>query len=72
VSVPTSPNLTSGSIEIVPLEQVVYIDWTMEEAMTFVITGGANPPDTVRYSNPLPGTATSVAGSDEQKMPAQP
>lgn len=51
VYVPTSPNPTSGYIEIVPLEDVVQTDWTMEEAMSFVMTGGANAPDSVRYSS---------------------
>ena len=50
VYVPTSPNPTSGYIEIVPLENVVQTDWTMEEAMSFVMTGGANAPDRVRYT----------------------
>lgn len=50
VYVPTSPNPTSGYIEIVPLEDVVQTDWTMEEAMSFVMTGGANAPDHVRFT----------------------
>lgn len=49
VYVPTSPNPTSGYIEIVPLCDVVQTDWTIEEAMSFVMTGGANAPDTVRF-----------------------
>lgn len=52
VYVPTSPNPTSGYIEIVPLDDVVQIDWSVEEAMTFVMTGGTNAPDTLRFSNP--------------------
>ena len=71
VYVPTSPNPTSGYIEIVPLEQVVYTDWTIEEAMTFVVTGGTNAPDTVRYANPSPGTAPLAPGSVQDKPPAQ-
>lgn len=51
VYVPTSPNPTSGYIEIVPLADVVQTDWTMEEAMSFVMTGGANAPDRVIFSN---------------------
>ncbi|MBU1425366.1 MAG: DUF502 domain-containing protein [Gammaproteobacteria bacterium] len=51
VYVPTSPNPTSGYIEIVPLEDVVQTDWTIEEAMSFVMTGGANAPERVRYSS---------------------
>jgi uncharacterized membrane protein len=52
VYVPTSPNPTSGYIEILPLANVVMTDWTMEEAMSFVMTGGTNAPDTVRFNNP--------------------
>ena len=52
VYVPTSPNPTSGYIEIVPLDEVVQTDWSVEEAMTFVMTGGTNAPDKLRFSNP--------------------
>ncbi|MFP5406149.1 MAG: DUF502 domain-containing protein [Gammaproteobacteria bacterium] len=49
VYVPTAPNPTSGYIEIVPLSKVVSTDWSMDEAMTFVMTGGANAPDTITF-----------------------
>ena len=49
---PTTPNPTSGYIEILPLADVVMTDWTMEEAMSFVMTGGTNAPDSVRFNNP--------------------
>ncbi len=49
VYVPTAPNPTSGYIEIVPLSRVVSTDWTMDEAMTFVMTGGTNGPDTIAF-----------------------
>jgi len=52
VYVPTSPNPTSGYIEILPLADVVMTNWTMEEAMSFVMTGGTNAPESVRFSNP--------------------
>jgi len=52
VYVPTSPNPTSGYIEIVPMDDVVLTDWTTEEAMTFVVTGGTNAPEDLRFSNP--------------------
>lgn len=52
VYVPTSPNPTSGYIEILPLADVVMTDWTMEEAMSFVMTGGTNAPERVRFRNP--------------------
>lgn len=49
VYVPTSPNPTSGHIEIVPLADEVQTDWTMEQAMSFAMTGGANVSDKARY-----------------------
>jgi uncharacterized membrane protein len=49
VYVPTAPNPTSGYIEIVPLEEVIYIDWTVEQVMSFVVTGGANAPAGIRF-----------------------
>lgn len=52
VYVPTSPNPTSGYIEIVPLMDVVQTNWTVEEAMAFVMTGGTNGPDEMSFSNP--------------------
>lgn len=51
VYVPTSPNPTSGYIEIVPVENLVATDWSMDEAMTFVISGGAVAPDHIKYEN---------------------
>ncbi len=49
VYVPTTPNPTSGYLEIVPADQLVTTDMTVEEAMTFIISGGAVGPDAVRY-----------------------
>jgi uncharacterized membrane protein len=49
VYVPTAPNPTSGYIEIVPVEHVVSTDWTIDEAMAFVMTGGVTSPDRVRF-----------------------
>lgn len=52
VYVPTSPNPTSGYIEVVPVEDLVQTDWSVEEAMTFIMTGGTNAPDKLRFANP--------------------
>lgn len=50
VYVPTAPNPTNGYIEIVPVDKVTFTDWTFDQAMAFVVTGGSNAPDTVHYS----------------------
>ncbi len=49
VYVPTTPNPTSGYLEIVPLSRVTPTDWSLDDAMTFVISGGAVAPAEVRY-----------------------
>jgi len=49
VYVPTSPNPTSGYMEIVPVERLTPTDWTLEEAMRFIITGGTSGPDHVAF-----------------------
>ena len=49
VYVPTTPNPTSGYLEIVPLENVTSTNWTLDEAMGFVATGGAVAPPTMNY-----------------------
>ena len=52
VYVPTTPNPTSGYLEIVPLERVTSTDWTIDEAIAFIISGGAVAPDSMNYDPP--------------------
>lgn len=52
VYVPTTPNPTSGYLEIVPLERVTSTDWTIDEAMAFIMSGGAVCPDSMNYDQP--------------------
>lgn len=44
VYVPTTPNPTSGYMEIVPIEKVILTDWTFEEALSMILSGGASAP----------------------------
>jgi len=50
VYVPTTPNPTSGYLEIVPLDQITPTDWTVDQAMSFIISGGAIAPDSVPFA----------------------
>lgn len=52
VYVPTTPNPTSGYLEIVPIENITPTDWTFDEAMTFIISGGAVAPQDITYDGP--------------------
>ncbi|WP_337244940.1 DUF502 domain-containing protein [Luteimonas sp. gir] len=59
VYVPTTPNPTSGYLEIVPLDKVTPTDWTVDQAMSFIISGGAVAPDTIPFEPP-PAAAASA------------
>ncbi|MFU8837772.1 MAG: DUF502 domain-containing protein [Thiohalomonadaceae bacterium] len=52
VYVPTTPNPTSGYLEIVPLERVIPTDWSADQAMTFIISGGTVSPENIRFNRP--------------------
>ncbi|MBS0516259.1 MAG: DUF502 domain-containing protein [Proteobacteria bacterium] len=45
VYVPTTPNPTGGYLEIVPLDELVATDWSVDQAMAFILSGGAAGPD---------------------------
>lgn len=49
VYVPTTPNPTSGYLEIVPVEKLVPTNWKMDEAMSFIISGGTDIPADIAF-----------------------
>jgi uncharacterized membrane protein len=54
VYVPTSANPTSGYMEIVPIDRITPTDWTMDEAMRFIITGGTSAPERISLGGVAP------------------
>ncbi len=54
VYVPTTPNPTSGYLEVVPVDKLTSTDWELDEAMTFIISGGAIAPDHMYYDQSAP------------------
>lgn len=59
VYVPTTPNPTSGYLEIVPVEKITPTDWTVDQAMRFIISGGAVAPDAIPFSPPAANAGTN-------------
>ena len=57
VYVPTTPNPTSGYMELVPISRLIMLDWTINEAMTFIMSGGAAAPPKLNYSRSARGSA---------------
>ena len=58
VYVPTTPNPTSGYLEIVPVAKLTKTSWSFDEAMTFIVSGGAVAPRDMNYDKsavPKPG-----------------
>lgn len=51
VYVPTTPNPTSGYLEIVPLDRLIQTDWSVDQAMAFIISGGAVSPENIPYQS---------------------
>jgi uncharacterized membrane protein len=44
-----TPNPTSRYLEIIPLDRVTSTDWSLDEAMAFIMSGGAMAPDSMNY-----------------------
>ena len=57
VYVPTTPNPSSGYVELVPASELVPLDWTVNEALTFIISGGAVAPEHLAFSEPVSNAA---------------
>jgi uncharacterized membrane protein len=57
VYVPTTPNPTSGYVEIVPVEKLVWLDWSTNDAMQFIVSGGMVAPDRINFR---PGRADAA------------
>ena len=49
VFVPTTPNPTGGYLEIVPMADLVPTDWSVDQAMAFVLSGGAVAPERIAF-----------------------
>jgi uncharacterized membrane protein len=57
VYVPTTPNPTSGYLEIVPVEFLTPTEWTVDQAMAFIISGGAVSPEEIPFDRRPPETS---------------
>jgi len=67
VYVPTTPNPSSGYIEIVPVDRLVWLDWSAQDAIQFIMSGGVIGPDRIAYGRSGPG---KVVGDGAGSSPA--
>ena len=61
VYVPTTPNPTGGYLELVPTDRLIATDWTMDQAMAFLVSGGAVGPGQLPALEPGVVTARAPA-----------
>ncbi len=66
VYVPTTPNPTSGYLEIVPVDRLISTTWTFDEAMTFIVSGGAVSKDTMNYAKSASEDAVRAARDERE------
>jgi uncharacterized membrane protein len=52
VLVPTAPNPTTGYLQIVPAKSLTPTDMSLDEAMSMIISGGAQVPDRITLERP--------------------
>lgn len=57
VFVPHTPNPASGFVHYVPRKDLIYLDWTVEEGLKVVVSGGVVQPEHARD----PGRATTAS-----------
>jgi uncharacterized membrane protein len=77
VYVPTTPNPTSGYLEIVPVEKMTPTNWSVDQAMSFIISGGAVAPEFIPFTAPAtpdgePSAATPSGAAPSNTMPTSP
>lgn len=70
VFVPHTPNPASGFVHYVPRSQVVHLDWTVEEALKVIVSGGVLQPrgedGTAAAGGTPAGGGTRASGSGEE------
>jgi uncharacterized membrane protein len=70
VYVPTTPNPTSGYLEIVPVEKMTPTNWSVDQAMSFIISGGAVAPEFIPFTAPTAPDAGPSAAAPSDAMPS--
>ncbi len=64
VYVPTAPNPTSGYLELVPVEDIINTSWTVDEAMRFIVSGGAVGPEVINFDKSAERPVKALVTSD--------
>ena len=63
VFIPTTPNPTGGYLVVLPVDELTPTDWTMDQAMAFIISGGAVAPESLPAARALVDESPRDAGA---------
>ena len=55
VFVPTTPNPTSGFVIVAPVDDLIFLDWTTDQAAGFIVSAGTTGPQMPRFEQPKAG-----------------
>ncbi|HOW69070.1 MAG TPA: DUF502 domain-containing protein [Phycisphaerae bacterium] len=69
--VPYTPYVTAGYMQIVPLEQVSETNWTVEEAVKWIMSGGIIHPDSLPFDQLHPVRWDESSGERAKPPPAK-
>ena len=72
VYVPTTPVPTSGYMLLVPEDEVVAVNWDLQETLQAIVSGGITVPDEVIYDMPAKESKPRLPTVDAGRSPAQP
>jgi uncharacterized membrane protein len=64
VFVPTTPNPTSGYMVLVPIDRITYTDWSLEEAISMILSSGAGASTEATFT---PSAGRQAGGGAESK-----
>ena len=73
IYVPTTPIPTSGYMLLVPEEEVVPLDWDLQETLQAIVSGGISVPNQVRYDSiEIPKINTEPPKAAKKDKPSKP
>ena len=71
IFISTTPNPTTGYMQVVPLDEVSETNWTVEEAVKLLMSGGVLSPPTVAFDriHPVKWPGSKPAGDTDTEVP---
>jgi uncharacterized membrane protein len=54
VFIPSTPNVGVGETRVLPFDQLTMTNWTVSDAITFLMSGGAVSPSKIHFDKSAP------------------